>query len=402
MKLLNSATLLGVLLGVSASATERRAAAEELLLIPDAALKRICAFDPYDGSIVDLNFMDLNGTGQTQPRNVLGSGRDSIIVIDHGGLTKEYDFDGKELGTIATKATGTEYGLYNALGGDMLGGKLLVSNLGGLGHPLFFYKGIEIDLDSGAMSLFTENIKSFDILVRENDVLIGEYDVNVGDKIYRYGLDGSFLETLVNSDGVTGIDDVVQMNLAANGDILAAGLDHPMGVYRFDGTTGEQLNYWPTPTCRGVYELGNGNILYTTAENNSGVYVLDTTTGLSTPVTHQGYFNYIELVEVGDITQLDGDFNGDGMVSLADYTVWRNNLGKEDETPLNGGGDGLNGVDIGDYNLWKSHFGESISTGIDSLSAVPEPTGICTMLIAMVGVGVVRMRPVFCERHSAK
>lgn len=80
---------------------------------------------------------------------------------------------------------------------------------------------------------------------------------------------------------------------------------------------------------------------------------------------------------------LPGDFNGDGLVNSADFTVWRDNLGAADETALMGNGDGLNGVDIGDYNQWKANFSSagaaSLSAGSDA--AVPEP-GAAVLLLA--------------------
>jgi len=57
-----------------------------------------------------------------------------------------------------------------------------------------------------------------------------------------------------------------------------------------------------------------------------------------------------------------GDFNGDGMVNAADYTVWRNGLGSI--------------YTQADYEIWKAHFGESWPAGSSATSsvAVPEPT----------------------------
>ena len=53
-----------------------------------------------------------------------------------------------------------------------------------------------------------------------------------------------------------------------------------------------------------------------------------------------------------------GDYNGDGFVDAADYTVWRDTLG---QTVTNGSGaDGSsNGtVDQDDYDVWVAHFGD--------------------------------------------
>ena len=82
----------------------------------------------------------------------------------------------------------------------------------------------------------------------------------------------------------------------------------------------------------------------------------------------------------GDLPEgLSGDFNGDGKVDLADYTVWRNNLGAtETATLLAGNGDGLGVVDTADYALWKAGFGTEATT-IAAAATVPEPS---TVLLA--------------------
>ena len=47
-----------------------------------------------------------------------------------------------------------------------------------------------------------------------------------------------------------------------------------------------------------------------------------------------------------------GDYNGDGSVNAADYTVWRNTQGSADDLRADGNGDGS--VDQADYDLWKA------------------------------------------------
>lgn len=68
---------------------------------------------------------------------------------------------------------------------------------------------------------------------------------------------------------------------------------------------------------------------------------------------------------------LPGDFNADGHVDLADYTLWRDNLGSSvsllsDDTP---------GVDAGDYTVWRENFGRSTPPSDISQTRVPEPGG---------------------------
>lgn len=83
-----------------------------------------------------------------------------------------------------------------------------------------------------------------------------------------------------------------------------------------------------------------------------------------------------------------GDFNLDGAVDAADYTVWRDNFGNS-ESILYTAGDGSGTVDQGDYNLWVANFGT-----IASSTAVPEPT---TAILLMGGVAVL-----FSRRARAK
>ncbi len=78
---------------------------------------------------------------------------------------------------------------------------------------------------------------------------------------------------------------------------------------------------------------------------------------------------------------LPGDFNGDGMVELADYTIWRESLGAIDDTPINSAGDGDQGVDQGDFEVWKTNFGSSSATISSTASTVHEPASMLLLLI---------------------
>ncbi|MEX2318116.1 MAG: PEP-CTERM sorting domain-containing protein [Pirellulales bacterium] len=87
------------------------------------------------------------------------------------------------------------------------------------------------------------------------------------------------------------------------------------------------------------------------------------------------------------------DYNGDGFVSAADYTVWRNTLGATG-TGLPADGDGNHTVDFRDYNRWKSYLAQNGGGGASlSSSAVPEPA-----TLGMIAVGVLAM---LCGRWRA-
>lgn len=99
-------------------------------------------------------------------------------------------------------------------------------------------------------------------------------------------------------------------------------------------------------------------------------YVVD---GQTTLIAGSVVFESLPSLPFG----LPGDYNGDNLVNLADYTVWRDNLGGAEST-LMGNGDGSGVVDAGDYTRWKNNFGASAGSGalIASweASAVPEPS----------------------------
>ncbi|MCA9241518.1 MAG: hypothetical protein KDA37_15015 [Planctomycetales bacterium] len=75
-------------------------------------------------------------------------------------------------------------------------------------------------------------------------------------------------------------------------------------------------------------------------------------------------------------TGLDGDFNDDGRVDAADYTLWRDNLGAADESAISNHGNG-GGIDQSDYVLWRNNFGAS-SAGVagSSFLVAPEPASL--------------------------
>ncbi|MEX2170229.1 MAG: RHS repeat-associated core domain-containing protein [Pirellulales bacterium] len=57
---------------------------------------------------------------------------------------------------------------------------------------------------------------------------------------------------------------------------------------------------------------------------------------------------------------LPGDFNADGIVDAADYTVWRDNLNRSDASPFEGDATWDRVVDDADRAEWNEHFGKSL------------------------------------------
>ena len=86
-----------------------------------------------------------------------------------------------------------------------------------------------------------------------------------------------------------------------------------------------------------------------------------------------------------------GDYNGNGIVDAADYTVWRDTLGSHADLRANGDNSGASAgvIDQADYTFWKSHFG-STGPGAGAAAAVPEPTTLGSAVVAAVFAGIFR------------
>lgn len=78
----------------------------------------------------------------------------------------------------------------------------------------------------------------------------------------------------------------------------------------------------------------------------------------------------------------DADFNGDGLVDAADYTVLRDTLTATGLTPHTlGDANGDGAVTSADYEIWKSQFGGPPPAGFAAAS-VPEPASVVIATIA--------------------
>lgn len=82
---------------------------------------------------------------------------------------------------------------------------------------------------------------------------------------------------------------------------------------------------------------------------------------------------------------LAGDYNVDGIVNAADYTLWRDSVGAQAGTLANDVDGGVIGPD--QYATWKANFGTSSAAGE---VAVPEPAG--SLLLVILCWGLARFR----------
>ena len=143
--------------------------------------------------------------------------------------------------------------------------------------------------------------------------------------------------------------------------------------------------------------LGNSFTILTTNVGNVGdvfaMEILPVVNGVTFDVVYNPKSVVLAVIEA---PQLVGDYNLNGVVDAADYTVWRDTLGQMG-TGLAADGDASGTIDAGDYDVWKMHFGETAGAGSAGASpsrfAVPEPATLCLMLAVLFAATLTRGVP---------
>lgn len=93
----------------------------------------------------------------------------------------------------------------------------------------------------------------------------------------------------------------------------------------------------------------------------------------------------LEIVARNARVTLEGDYNGDGAVDAADYTVWRDTEGS---TLLLGADGNLdNEIDPGDFTVWADSYGAAASA---VAAGVPEPLSFGMVGFACLALGAFR------------
>lgn len=94
------------------------------------------------------------------------------------------------------------------------------------------------------------------------------------------------------------------------------------------------------------------------------------------------------LTNIGGPNYITGDYNGDGLVNAADYTVWRDTSGtigsNSDQPAADANHDFL--VDQTDYDSWSMRYGSPNATFPSSGSAVPEPGTLMLFVTATLAL----------------
>jgi hypothetical protein len=154
-------------------------------------------------------------------------------------------------------------------------------------------------------------------------------------------------------------------------DLFRDGLDAATGLAGFDAT----MTFDVEPTASGFNNIRIGGPSNSSSTGN-GFY--------------GGVFFDNILLKLEDVvTAITGDYNADGTVDAADYTLWRDTLGQS-AIPSGTGADGNNNgvIDDVDYNLWRTNYGMTTMPPSAASVAAPEPSAAMLLLGAMGLAGI--------------
>jgi hypothetical protein len=206
----------------------------------------------------------------------------------------------------------------------------------------------EVGLEMGTDRLFDQgNANNY---VDTTDLIVVEQAMHV-----RYDINGSTNTFKVTIDNLEDELDPVEL-LWDSGNINQPFAEHfNFETFQFEPAPGiNEISFFTDASVRGAGATAHSNV----------------------------YIDNLLIIDNDQepIDDLEGDYNGDGTVNAADYTVWRDG-GSPDDT-------------IAGYNLWRANFGNS-APGAGS-AAVPEPT--CSILIAALAAAALLKRQSLVSR----
>ncbi|QDV73364.1 Beta-propeller repeat protein [Planctomycetes bacterium K2D] len=143
----------------------------------------------------------------------------------------------------------------------------------------------------------------------------------------------------------------------------------------------QQLGTVGNDEARGVSADGFGNVYLSGATNGS--------LGGPSAGNHDAF-----VAKISDPTPNPGDYNVDGVVDAADYTVWRDNVGQPIGTLLNDPSVGTTTAPIGaaQRETWRANYGRSFNVGPLGANALPEPAALTLLAGACLATLVRRRR----------
>jgi subtilisin family serine protease len=198
------------------------------------------------------------------------------------------------------------------------------------------------------------------------------------------------------------VDDNGQLSYFSQRDsraIAAPGRDINSTVPDFAGNNDSVPDDYATRsgTDRAAPYLAGASVLIRQAMELSGYeditqqtiydHMVATADSIYDSATEQNYRRLNLARAIDTLLGISGDFNGDGVVSAADYTVWRNTLGTTTDFRADANYD--RAVDEADYVIWKQQFSQKKGSPSSNLGIL-EPQSCVLSLAALIPVFAIR------------
>ena len=278
-----------------AMSVSHAAAQPSLLMVVDSSNNRVAAFDPFDGSLVNSNYIDLP-SGAATPNHAIQVGSEIWVSDQVADRIDRFSLGGNFLSSIGGGVAGG--GLDNIRGMAVVGSEVWVTN-NGSNNDAPGNAVVRIDASTGSINgNFALTGSSWFVLPFNGENLISFSGTSTS-RIERYDDSGMLLGEYFAPGQVNFIQ---QLHESSDGTVLAAvfsnlaAAGNNSAVYEIDtdgsilGTVAGTNNFGP----RGVWELGNGNVMWT---NGAGIHIADMATGESELIL-AGSGRYIDLVVV--------------------------------------------------------------------------------------------------------
>jgi hypothetical protein len=211
---------------------------------------------------------------------------------------------------------------------------------------------------------------------QNNDTIAEQSETQTGDTLQAFFSAGNI--------SVSGNYSFSESRLFTNSSTTGLLASSQATEFTVTGNVGQSVGVSVQLNCQNTAFVDPGNVgdvqvqsslVWGGLAETAGVTLVSLNTGLTMPDMVNCTPAYVQAhIPLPLTVPVPGDYNNNGIVDAADYTVWREKLGTStnlpnDTTPAS--------VTQADYDVWKSNYGNHPSgSGASANAAVPEPASV--------------------------